>query len=202
MRNPPIKPAAFNLPLLVAFLLTAGGCTSTRVLRVAPFEPGRSAGPVHRPAPQSAAYKVKYADAAGKELKTVGGSKRIVGRGEPLGFGTSPDGKIIAVAGDEQFPLESLPPTTRFCVWTSKQTRQTQFSKEVGKAAVTAVAVPVVGALLVGTAYLDAQEDDCDEEEKGVRERRRRDEEEQRIDRWMKANQLQPSGWRPGPAPD
>ena len=197
-----LPPARRLLPALPLLALCACGCMSTRVTRVARFEPNRPPAAVREAAPRSAAYKVKYAVASGSAVRTAGGTKRIVRRGDTLGFASSRDGTLVAVAGDEQIPLDGLPPTVRYCVWTAREERPTQFSREVGKAAVTAVVVPAAGALLIGSAYLDAQNDECEQEEESkLRERRHRYEEEKRIDRWMKANELKPQGWRPTPAP-
>src|SRR2546425_6992053 len=93
--------------LVVAAFLAAGadGCTKTGVQRVARFEPG-AAWSVQRAAPAASSYKIRYADFAGGGMKTVPGSRRVVDRGEPLGFRTAEDGTLLAVAGDETFPLD------------------------------------------------------------------------------------------------
>lgn len=182
MRHPHRTRRAWTLLHAALLALTTAGCTSTRVTRVARFEPAGDAGAVHYPAPQSAAYKVKYASARGEGLRAVGGTKRIVGRGEPLGFATSPDGKVVAVAGDEQLPLDKLPPGARYCVWTFKEKRPTQFSRELGKVTATAASAAVFGAAVVGVASLGVlnaapEEDAAEEGEAGEqvrRERRRR----------------------------
>jgi hypothetical protein len=157
----------------VLVALCAGGCNSWKVTRLARFEPGRAAvRDVHRPAPQSAAYKVQYASASGKGLRTVGGTKRIVCEGQPLGFTEAPDGMVIAVAGEEQIPLDKLPVSARFCVWTTKERRPTQFAREVGKVAAAALK----GGVVVGIAALEIASDppDRDDEECAERGRRRR----------------------------
>jgi hypothetical protein len=160
--------------LLVA--LGAGGCNTWKVTRVARFEPGQPARDVHRPAPQSAAYKVRYASASGDELRTVGGTKRIVGEGRTLGFTAAPDGTVIAVAGDEQIPLDRLPPSARFCVWTTKERRPTQFTREVGKAAGTVGGAALTGGAVVGVAALHVATHPPRRTDKECKERKR--------DRW------------------
>jgi hypothetical protein len=146
--------ALFVVPaVLVA--LCAGGCNSWKVTRLARFEPGRAAvRDVHRPAPRSAAYKVQYASASGDELRTLGGTRRIVGEGKTLGFTAAPDGTVVAVAGEEQIPLDKLPSSARFCVWTCKERRPTQFTREVGKAAGTVGGAALTGGAAVGIAAL------------------------------------------------
>lgn len=174
--------------LFALLTLAACGCTSTHVTRVARFETARAADAVYTAAPASAAYKVKYADARGKGLKSVGGSKRIVRRGDPLGFATSPDGALVAVAGNERFPLDKLPPDARYCVWTAKEKRPTQFSREVGKATTTVATAALIGAIGMGAAYTellaaDDRDDRCEDEGGNRRKRTRR-----RGYRWVGAD--------------
>jgi hypothetical protein len=177
----------FSLAMLA---LLTGGCTSTHVTRAARFEPAQTAQAV-RGAPQAGAYKVKYADVSGGGLRTVGGTQRIVGRGDPLGFTRSPEGKVVAVAGDEQIALEKLPPTARYCVWIAKDQRQTQFSREVGKAAAIAGAGVVVGALAgveVLGALAESDNDNCDDSSDAGRNRHRRHHEHGKSYRWVGAD--------------
>ena len=145
------------------------GCTSTRVKRVARFEPADGPALVQRQAPESAAYKVKFADGSGDELRTLGGSKRIVRRGDLLGFTTSAEGTVIAIAGEEQFPLNKLPPSARYCVWVSREERQTQFARELNKAATTAAVGTLVTVIVAGAVSMELWDqqldDDCDEAE-------------------------------------
>ena len=188
----------FSLALLA---LLSGGCTSTHVTRAARFEPAQKTEAVRR-APQAGAYKVKYADVAGGGLRTVGGTQRIVGRGDPLGFTRSPEGKVVAIAGDEQIALDKLPPTARYCVWIAKEQRQTQFSREVGKAAATAGAGVVVGALagveILG-ALAESNNDDCDDSSDAGRNRHRRHQQQGKSYRWVGAEGTQ---GKPGQGPD
>ena len=202
MRHPHRTRRAWVLLHAALLALTTAGCTSTRVTRVARFEPAGGAGAVHRPAPKSAAYKVKYASARGDGLHTVGGTKRIVGRGELLGFATSPDGKIVAVAGDEQLPLDNLPPGARYCVWTFKEKRPTQFSRELSKATATAASAAVVGVAVVGAASLgllnateeEEEEDDAAEEGDAGEQVRREGPRRPRGYRWVGADGKPPGG--------
>jgi hypothetical protein len=153
---------------LAVMSTSAGGCAGTKFYRVARFSPGEANAQVLRPAPQSTAYRVKYADADATRLSPVRGTKRIVARGEPLGFVTFTDGKVFAVAGQERIPLDNLPESTRYCVWTAKEKRTPQFTREVGKAVATAATVTAVGvaagAIGIGAAALAAtdHDDGCD----------------------------------------
>src|SRR4051812_18467235 len=112
-----MRTRALAWPLFAALIASAGGCTSTKLTRVARYEPGRTPAEVRLPAPVSAAYRVKYADASGDGLRTLGGTQRIVGRGDTLGFVRAADGTLVAVAGDERIPLDKLPESARYCVW-------------------------------------------------------------------------------------
>jgi hypothetical protein len=150
--------------------------------RVARFDLGPVAAGdgVTRVAPATAVYKVKFADGA-DELRSHGGTRRVVRRGEPLGFATSPEGQVLAVAGAERIPLDRLPESARFCVWQHKVERPTQFTKEVGKAVGTTGAVLGTAALVTGVVAVhvaaevveDAVSDDDDDDESEGRPNRR-----------------------------
>jgi hypothetical protein len=194
-----LGPAAGLVLPAVLFALCAGGCSSWKVMRVARFDPGRSAPNVQRPAPDSAAYQVKYAGPGGR-LHTLGGTKRIVARGEPLGFSAAPDGTIVALAGDDQIPLDNLPPSARYCVWTHKERRPTQFTREVGKASETTLLFVALGSLKVAEIYLEsefADDDDCDDSDRDRKTHRRR-----RAPRWVGPNpSAAPAPQTPTPVP-
>ena len=169
-------PISLMASLAVA-ALTACGCVSTKTTRVARFEPAAAVDRVDRPAPKAAAYKVKFADESGEGLRTLGGTKRIVGRGERLVFATSPDGTVIAVAGDERIVLDRLPESVRYCVWTCSEKRRTQFSREVEKAASVAGAAALLVGLGVADVMIEAALDkaiDTDDRDRDHRRRRRR----------------------------
>ena len=154
----------------------AGGCARWDVTRVARFEPARAAADVQRPAPQSAVYRVKYASTTGRDLRTLGGTRRVISEGTPLGFARETDGAVVALAGGERIALDNLPPAARYCVWTCKERRPTQFTREVGKAATAAGGAALVGGLVVGAValematHLPPRDEDCDDD----RRRRRR----------------------------
>jgi hypothetical protein len=198
----------WTLPAALSILpLLAGGCTSTKTRRLARFDAGRAA-PVLRPAPESGVYKVKYAGPAGHDLHAVGGTGRIVGEGEPIGFTTADDGTIVAVAGDDQIPLDRLPPAARYCVWSFKEKRATQFTREVGKAtdtvgqaAAVAGGVALVGGLVVGNLYLDALAEEIRRDRCEERDRHRR---KSRGYRWVGAESApqQPAARQPMKQPE
>jgi hypothetical protein len=140
-----------------AGLLT--GCVQTRVAMVAKYQPG---GPpkVDR-TPDVGVYKIKYTTAADEDLKTLRGSKRFLGKGQPVGFEDGEDGQVIAVAGEERFPA-LLPEGARFCVWYTKSEEPTRFAEDLGDAAhVVGVGALAVG-LVAGAAVLElSKDDDC-----------------------------------------
>lgn len=101
------------LALLVAIAVAAApGCAGRRRATVAwfPVQPPSQDTPreVTQAAPESAVYKVKFAtrpDAGPEDYHTYGGARRVVRRGEAVGFAHGPDGRVYAIAGDETFPL-------------------------------------------------------------------------------------------------
>ena len=142
-------------------LIAAGGCTQTRVDMVAKYLPGTPSR-VDR-TPDVGVYKIKYAAGkAGEELHTLHGSKRFLGKGQPVGFVRGDGGEIIAVAGEERFPAK-LPSDARFCVWYTKSEEPSQFAREVGDFARGAAAVTLVTGLVVGVVALElaTADDDC-----------------------------------------
>ena len=180
MRHVAIGRTHLALLLLALFVTGGSGCTRTRLTRVARFEPALASDAIYKSAPRSAEYKVKYAVAGGDGLKGVGGTKRIVRRGDALGFTTTPEGTVIAVAGQEQFPLDKMPASARYCVWVSREERPTQFTREVGKVAAVAATGVLVGAVGVGAiatganaAALENYEPDEDDEDCEKKPRRR-----------------------------
>lgn len=143
--------------------LVAGGCTQTRVDVVAKYHPGAPSR-VGR-TPEVGVYRIKYAAGrADEELHTLHGSKRFLGKGQPVGFVLGEGGEVIAVAGEERFPAR-LPDDARFCAWYTRTEEPSDFARDAGDAAhaigATALAVGVVaGVLALGLAQLTA-DDDC-----------------------------------------
>ena len=143
-------------------LVVGGGCTQTRVAMVAEYHPGVPLK-VDR-TPDVGVYKIKYAAGpGGGELHTLHGSKRFLGKGQPVGFVAGDDGAIIAVAGEERFPAR-LPADARFCVWYTKSEEPSQFARELGDAAHVLGATVVVVGIVAGAAALgiaSLHDDDC-----------------------------------------
>ena len=106
---------------VVTFLLvfSLAGCSHVRSVFLRPFKPDEGSKADY--APETAVYKVKVAR-KGKDpddFHTLGGSRRFLHAGDTVGFHTEPDGRVLAVAGEETFPLRTLPPD-RFYVWAYK----------------------------------------------------------------------------------
>jgi hypothetical protein len=112
---------------------------------------------------------VKWADES-RQFRTLDGTRCFAGRGDRVGFERGDDGRLVAFAGQERIRLEDrLPNQARYCVWYTRQERQTQFGKEVSKALTTTGQIAEVAAgaaLLTGVvvldAYLESKDDDDD----------------------------------------
>lgn len=162
-RSPSSSFAARLVCAAAALALVAGGCTRTRVEMVAKYRPGAPSRIARTP--DVGVYKIKYvAGPAGEELHTLRGSKRFLGKGQPVGFVLGDEGQIIAVAGEERFPAR-LPDDARFCVWHTKTEVPSDFGRGVGDVAHhlgvgVGVGLGVIGGLVVlgAVASLD---DDC-----------------------------------------
>ena len=142
--------------------LIAGGCTQTRIDMVAKYHPG-TPSKVDR-TPDVGVYKIKFAagDARAK-LHTLHGSKRFLGKGQPLGFVRGDDGAVIAVAGEERFPAK-LPPHARFCVWYTKTEEPTDLARGAEDAREIlgqAIVLGVMGGLVVLSVAAALDDDDC-----------------------------------------
>ena len=162
MTGSPFRFANRLVCLVTAAGLLAGGCTQTRVTMVAKYQPGAPSR-VDR-TPDVGVYKIKYAAGpAGEELHTLHGSKRFLGKGQPLGFVAGEDGRVIAVAGEERFPA-LFPEGTRFCVWYTKSEEPSDFARGAGDAAHklgVAAVIGAVGAVVVLAALDSLDHDHC-----------------------------------------
>jgi uncharacterized membrane protein YgcG len=129
---------SFRRSVVAVVFLAAGvaGCMKNGIERVARYQPGagdqRSVVGV---ATASSAYKVKYADVARGELKTVRGSRRELDYGDCLGFRTADDGTLLAVAGAEVFPLDVPADRVHHVVWCRRVKKPRQFFVETGRVA-------------------------------------------------------------------
>ena len=162
-----------RLICLSTCLLLAGGCVATQRQKMARFRPESSAGRVARVAPDSGVYKVKWRGGEGDEWKTLEGTKRIVRRGQRLGFESAPDGGVVAVAGNERFLLVGLPASAEQCAWYVKTEEETPFSKEVKQFARTVAGAVATGAVFVGVVALHAAADSLSHDHDGCDDCRR-----------------------------
>ncbi len=136
---------------LLACALLAGGCAQTRRETLGKFRPDRGDS-VLTSTPRTGTYKIKFPDASSGEMKTAPYSKRLLRRGTPVGFRAGPGGQVIAIAGDETFPVQGLPPSAEYCVWYYKY----KDAPDVPDAVKDAGAVLGSGALVVGGAAVVA----------------------------------------------
>jgi hypothetical protein len=167
--------------LIAVFLLT--GCARVRALWIAPYE--RGADVTMRPAPETGVYKVKWSLERDGRSFGLDESSRIVRAGEPLGFGTDENGRVFALAGRYEMPLENLHPEARFCVWSCKLEEPTEF----------ALSMEALGGLefdgrkfmeLVLEAALDSLIDDDDEDVDDDHEEEEKDESKDRGERYRR----------------
>lgn len=139
--------------------MAAGGCTQTRVQMVAKYHPGTPSR-VDR-APDVGVYKIKYAAGpAGEEMHTLHGSKRFLGKGQPVGFVAGEDGQVIAVAGEERFPA-MFPAGMRFCVWYTKSEEPSDFARGVGDTLAFVGGATLGVGLVAGIIALELADDEC-----------------------------------------
>src|SRR4051812_31290499 len=102
--------------------LIAGGCMDSSVARVGQHKLSVPVGTastefVHEPG----LYKVKWV-ASKDRSGTVEGSERFFAGGDRVGFETTQEGTLVAIAGNEKFPLEApLPQDARRIVWYTKR---------------------------------------------------------------------------------
>ena len=153
--------------LILLSLPATCGCTATRERSVARYELGAAAKV--QQAPDSGIFKVKWASDAEGPFKTVTQTKRLVAKGEKVGFATDDGGRVIAVAGREWFPLDRLPKGARYCAWTYQVEKETKLSKglrtagkAIGDAALVTGGAAALVALEAATAYAWDQADDDD----------------------------------------
>jgi hypothetical protein len=140
--------------------ITSVGCTKTVTHQLTRYEPGLA--PTTRPAPDTAVYKVKIRDRDGDKFRGIDGTESLVLEGQPIGFQTDEHGVVYAVAGHQTFPL-TMTTIDRPIVWHTKYERQTQFGKEVGKAAEASGQVVLGAGIAGGLIWLGLQDhDDCD----------------------------------------
>src|SRR5947209_20479572 len=101
---------AWSFPLLLAAAIC--GCTAMRERSVARYELGAPAKV--QQAPDSSIFKVKWASDGQGPFHSMAQTKRLIPKGEKVGFATDDGGRVIAVAGRESFPLDRLPKDARF----------------------------------------------------------------------------------------
>ena len=130
-----------RLLVSIAMALLVCGCTKTVQQRVASYYPG--AAPTTQPVPKSGVYSIRFLDEKGRKTGGIADSHRLLEAGQHAGFAVDPDMGLLAVAGNNSFPIE-IPPGYG-AVWSTTYTKQTQFSKEVSKAAKMTGKNPVTG---------------------------------------------------------
>ena len=151
-----------NLACIVVLhvaILTAG-CTKTVIKRVARFDVQRDN--VDAIAPRTGVYKVKYVSTASSKGRSAVDSSRLLREGDRLGFRKTEDGRILAVAGEEQFELHDLPANVSRCCWYHRTTEPSQFARNVAGVFEGAAFAAGAGAVLMADALLNGSDDDAD----------------------------------------
>lgn len=143
----------------VCIVIVIGGCTKTVQHRVAGYYPGTA--PTTQPVPKTAVYSIRFLDEKGKKTGGIPSSHRLLAAGEHAGFALDQDQRLLAVAGNNSFPIQI--PEGYGAVWSTTYTKETQFSKEMKKAVRTTgkVAGLVAKGIVEGVLNGD-DDDDCD----------------------------------------
>jgi hypothetical protein len=131
--------------------MLAGGCTTMRVAAVSRMEAPTTQR--SQPVRYDGEYVAMWTPSDKKHLQPIAGSARYAHEGERLGFEYSDSGQLIGLHDDARVLLTDLPDGTHYVVWQNRQTRKTQFGREVDKAmagTVTTLQVAGVTALIVG----------------------------------------------------
>lgn len=149
---------------LSCICLSTGGCMDSAVTRIGQHKLSAPVGTastevVHEPG----LYKVKWV-ASKDRSGVVEGSERWFGGGDRVGFTTTEEGRLLAIAGKEEFPLdEPLPKGTRRVVWYSKREEPSDLTKATGTVLSEGGTALIVGAVVVGVtaaALSDHHHDD------------------------------------------
>jgi hypothetical protein len=145
--------------ILAASLMT--GCTRLVSHRVAEYKPGGDS--VITPIPETAIYSIRFLDPDGNKVGGVPGSHRFLRKGETVGFWSDEQGITYARSDIYNFRIDV--PEGHGAVWSSHYRKQTQFGKEVekaaratGKAALYTGAVVGAGAVLILGAAADCHD--------------------------------------------
>lgn len=133
------------------------GCTKTVHQRVAGFYPGTV--PTTQPVPKTAVYSIRFLDEKGHKTSGIANSHYLLAAGEHAGFDIDEDNGIVAVAGNKCFPIV-IPPGYG-AIWSATYQKQTQFAREISKAAKTAGRVSGYIAKGIVEGIL-TDEDDCE----------------------------------------
>jgi hypothetical protein len=171
---------AFHIVVILGTLsIAGGGCMSTHVDRLARHDlsplPSTTTSVVREPGVYTVKW-VKGDDASG----AIGGTERLLRPGDRVGFTTTGQGELIAIAGEETFPVTSpLPDGTRRVVWYTRREEPSDLTLATGRVLNGAGTAAVVGAaglgLLVaeGTVQSLAREGQERNETEAEREERR-----------------------------
>ena len=169
-------------PVVTLMLVVSVAGCGRQLQTLARFVPG--APPVQRRAPAPGEYKVKVAYEPGGDLKTVGGSRRLLAEGSPLGFAADADGNVVALAGGESFPIKGPRRRTPvYFVWSYKTETSPARAVEAALGTAATGALYLTGMMLLG--LLDAMIDGALGGDDESDEREERDGPKERVYYWV-----------------
>ena len=129
------------------------GCTTVHTEKVARFTPA-VATEKHATIETPGVYQVRWRRTSTEKLLPVAGTSRYLPAGTPGGFGTQPDGSLVAFAGDERIPMPAGPRDAKYVSWHTRWTETTDlgdgladFADGAGKVLIAATVVGLVFVL-------------------------------------------------------
>ena len=112
---------------LLTVVVFSLGCSSTRNVTLKPYTLGNES--MIRLAPETGVYKIEWLENNKTKPKTLAGSNRLIPKGQLIGFATEPNGQLVAIAGFERFPLNTLPANAHYFQWQGKYAKESQALK-------------------------------------------------------------------------
>ena len=149
------------LPFALMCLMIAclgGGCTQTSVARVGPYRVGGES--LIRTAPATGVYSVQWRGDDIHRKVEVEGTRLVVVAGEPIGFETAADGRVVAVAGEKRLDLPALPASAKYCLWYHRFEQPSRSGEQALRVLQKTMLAVAVGALVVYGVWALLQPDD------------------------------------------
>ncbi len=153
---------------LAVLLVTSTGCVTTRAARLARHDLSQPPSTTTSTVRETGVYQVKWVQNK-SHSGPIAGTERILKRGDTVGFTTTDDGGLLALAGDEQIAIEPpIPDGSRRLIWYARHEVPSDLTVGTGRVLAGVVTGAAVGALVVGAVAVDAalgeEEDDDDDD--------------------------------------